>query len=137
MILELTMDSEKKYAAMCVICRHMVESTEGLTCCPQCGNKGVPADPNDKSTLTMTNHEWRILFMWASQWAGQCAKSDQPGYDSPAVVQAIAREAKRQASTLPALSLSEEIQELATVIGTKAVLHQNGEETEFLPETKH
>lgn len=125
---------------LCVVCRSTFsdEEIEGKYACPQCGGKGVPADTNEKATLTLTHHEWRTLFMWADRWATDvCKKSDQPGHDSPAVIAALVREAKRQCPTLPSLTLFGDVQEAVTALGTRGELHTGGDVTIIEPEKKH
>ncbi len=94
--------------AMCLLCRSefTAEQISGAKACPTCGNKGIPADPRDKQTITLTVHEWRILFIWASNWAAKCDREDTDT-DGRAgkTIEAIEREARRQQGNLPALSL--------------------------------
>lgn len=128
--------SEK--VAMCLLCRgeFTAEQIAGAKACPTCGNKGVPADPRDKQTITLTVHEWRILFIWASNWAAKCDR-DQ-GEDSRAVktIEAIEREARRQQGSLPALSMRAEIQEVANTFGKVTAYLGDGKEI-IEPEKKH
>lgn len=124
---------------LCVHCRATFteEQTKGQSGCPTCGNKGLPADTRHKETLTLTHHEWRLLFMWADNWAMQCARQDtRPGYNSAETIKAIAREAKRQAPTMPGLSLMEEAQGVANAFG-RVTVHQGDDTTVVEPEKKH
>jgi hypothetical protein len=101
-----------------------------------CGSKAVPADTRKKATLTLTHHEWRILFIWAENWAGRCDRED-PNSDAGSAIEAIAREAKRQAPDFPnCLSLLDEVQEVANKFGA-VTMHQGGETTIVEPEKKH
>lgn len=125
---------------LCLRCRavHTDEQVEGASACPSCGDKGLPGDTRKKSTLTLTHHEWRVLFMWAMNWATDvCAKSDRPGIDSTALMEALVREAKRQAPELPSLTLMGDVQDVANAFGTKAEVHTAAGVTEVKPETKH
>lgn len=120
---------------LCLQCRGTFteEQTKGWGC-PTCGNQGVPADTRKKATLTLTHHEWRILFMWADNWASKCERDD-PNFRSP--VPPMLREVKRQAPDMPGLTLMEEVQDVANALGTKAEVHQHGETTVIEPEKKH
>lgn len=55
---------------LCMDCGSEIDP-EGrkLICCPECGSQSIPADLDDSVTITITNHELRILTMWASNWA--------------------------------------------------------------------
>ena len=125
---------------LCLRCRavHTDDQVKGASSCPSCGDKGLPGDTRKKATLTLTHHEWRVLFMWASRWADDvCAKTDKPGHDSPALMAALVREAKRQVPDLPGLTLMEDVQQVANVLGTTATMHSADGVTEVKPETKH
>ena len=125
--------------AMCIICRAEFtdEEIKNANACPKCGDKGIPADPREKSTITLTHHEWRILVFWASNWAEHCKKSDSAGHDSPGVTNSILREMRRQQPKLPPLTLHDDIQEAVNALGTNATLVIGDQETEILPEKKH
>lgn len=121
--------------ALCVMCRSTFteEQIAKATECPACGSKGVPADPKAKATLTLTHHEWRILFIWADQWARFIAKDDQPGHDSPGTIAALVAEAQRQAPDLPPLTLFGDVRKLVDETGLKAELVSKGERLIFNP----
>ena len=123
--------------AMCVRCRSEFtdEQIRGAKACPSCGSTGVPADPRDKQTITLCAHEWRILFIWASNWAAQCDRRDTDS-NAESVISAIEKEAKRQSAALPSLSMKEEIQDVANSFG-KVDATIDGETTTFQPEKKH
>ena len=123
---------------LCLRCRGVFtdEQIKGRSSCPTCGSKGVPGNTREKATLTLTHHEWRILFIWADNWAGQCERRDENS-DACAVIEAIAREARRQAPDFPAcLSLLDEVQDVANKFG-KVTMHQHGETIDVEPEKKH
>lgn len=125
---------------LCLRCRavHTDEQVKGSSACPSCGDRGLPADTRSKATLTFTHQEWRLLFMWASRWATDvCAKSDRSGYDSPGLIDALVREAKRQCPDLPQLTLLGELQDVANAFGSKVEMHGAEGVTEVNPETKH
>jgi hypothetical protein len=109
------------------------EQVKGKPGCPTCGNKGVPSDTRQKATLTLTHHEWRILFMWAENWAEKCGR-DEESFQSP--MAGIIREAHSQAPDLPGLTLREEVQEVANQFGDVEMHGPEGSET-VKPERKH
>ena len=120
---------------LCLRCRGTFtdEQVKGKPGCPTCGNKGVPGDTRQKATLTLTHHEWRILFMWAENWAEKCGR-DEESFQSP--MSGIIREAHRQAPDLPGLTLREEVQEVANQFGEVEIHGPDGAET-VKPERKH
>lgn len=120
---------------LCIQCRSVFtdEQISGHSACPSCGSKSVPGDTRQRETLTLTHHEWRVLFMWAENWAGRCLESD-PEFKSP--IPSIMREAKRQAPTMPGLSLMSDIQQVANAFGRVEML--DGDARTFIePEKKH
>lgn len=96
-----------EYVALCTHCRKYFteEEIKNATACPSCGTTGVPADPREKSTATLTNHEWRLLCIWASNYAdhikGQSA-------DAPKVIEGIVNEIRKQNPVIPPLTIMEE-----------------------------
>lgn len=120
---------------LCLRCRGTFtdEEIKGKAACPTCGNKGVPGDTRKKATLTLTHHEWRILFMWAENWAAHCSRAEE-AFQSP--LPGIIREAHHQAPDLPGLTLREEVQEVANAFGEVEVHGPDGSE-KVKPETKH
>lgn len=121
----------------CLWCRSEFtdEQIKGHSACPSCGSKGVPGDAREKATLTLTHHEWQVLFIWADNWAGYCDRND-PNVDAAGLMQALMREAKRQVPTMPSLSLAAEMQDVANHFG-RVEIHAHGETTVIDPETKH
>ena len=119
---------------LCLNCRGTFteEQTKGWGC-PTCGNQGVPGDTRKTATLTLTHHEWRVIFMWADFWAEKCGRDDKT-FNSP--MPSLLREVKRQAPDLPGLTLMEEVQDVANQFG-KVEIHQHGETTVIEPEKKH
>lgn len=119
---------------LCLICRSTFteEQIKGWGC-PVCGNQGVPGDTRKKATLTLTHHEWRILFMWADNWSEKCGRDEQ-NFNSP--IPSIIREVKRQAPDLPGLTLMDEVQSVANTFG-KVEVHQHEETKIVEPEKKH
>lgn len=136
--IERLVENASKYI-LCVNCRATFSEDEidGWGC-PKCGNKGVPADTRKKSTVTLTNHEWQILTIWADNWARKmCAKSDQDGVDSVTCITAIINEMRRQAPSMSGLTIHEQIQEVADHFGTKAEMYSDGESETFEPKKRN
>lgn len=124
---------------LCIRCRGVFtdEQAAGKAGCPTCGSTGLPGDTRETATLTLTHHEWRVLFMWAENWAGHC---DRTGPKTAAdAVRGIMREAKRQQPDMPGLSLMDEFKEVANMSGvTNVEVHNaDGTVTPIPPDTKH
>lgn len=127
---------------MCIQCRQFFtdEQTKGANACPGCGSRSVPADPREKATITLTHHEWRILFMWAENWGAQCDQRPPVEGEERTSAECIAgmiAEAQRQAPGLTGLTLRQQVQEVVDGFGVKAELHQRGEVEKFEPPIKH
>lgn len=86
---------------MCLKCRNSFtqEEIDNKNACPNCGDTKVPADPRKMYTTTLTEHEWRILCIWASNY-GNSIKSEAIEY--------IINEIRRQNPDIGPLSMSEE-----------------------------
>lgn len=125
--------SEDK-TVLCIKCRstfslkeiHDAQAKE----CPVCGDKGLPGDTNHMAQLNLTHHEWRILFIWAGNWAHHAdLKSRERAKENKEEVidvthaadtmSAIIREAKRQDPNLPGLTLQEDIQLAIETLSSK------------------
>lgn len=124
---------------LCINCRATFseDEIEGWGC-PACGNKGVPGDTRKKSTVTLTNHEWQILTIWADNWARKvCAKDQSDGTDSVACIKAIIKEMSRQAPEMSGLTMGEQIQELADEFGSDVEMHSDGKREIVKPAKRH
>ena len=121
---------------LCLNCRGTFsdKDIENASACPYCDSKNVPADLNKSSTITITHHELRILFMWADNWESQFKAKDGK---SAVLIKSIAAELRKKDITIPSLSLAEEAQGLADYLRTKVELRQSGETKDFDPEAKH
>lgn len=99
------MPSEK--IALCLQCRNEFAEEEiaNASCCPSCGDTGIPADPRDTAKLEITTHELRILTMWAHRWAEQC------GVKETTVVDGIVNFLHKQGVVTP-LTMEEEFFEI-------------------------
>ena len=126
--------TEDEAYILCVNCRATFAEAEikGWGC-PRCGNQGVPGDTRKKATITLTHHEWRILFMWAENWAAQCGRSEE-NFRSP--IPGILSEVRKQAPDMPGLTLGEEVQEVANKFGEVEIHDADGSRT-VKPERKH
>ena len=122
---------------LCVQCRGEFsdDDIKGWWGCPRCGNQGIPADTRKRGTVTLTNHEWRILCMWAENWAVKICAEKEPNSSAPLTIAAIIREIKRQAPTMLALTLRDESQLVANEFG-RVGLHDGGKKSVIEPETK-
>lgn len=45
--------------------------------CPECGERGIPADLAERLTISITWHELRVLCIWAERWAGKAPESER------------------------------------------------------------
>jgi predicted nucleic acid-binding Zn-ribbon protein len=122
---------------LCVLCRGTFSDAdvEGHVGCPRCGSASVPADTRETGQVTLTNHEWRILALWAMNWAERC-DHDKPSGTSRQAAAAIINEIRRQAPTLKNLIFAEELQEVANTYG-KVEMHRDGETTVIEPAKKN
>jgi len=96
----------------CTLCGFDVDSFEGLSCCPQCGSKGVPCSYENQVLVNVNLHELRLLCIWAENWSGTF---NGDAVSSKEVVYAIANRIRKQ---LPEehfkkpLTMRDELQEL-------------------------
>jgi hypothetical protein len=123
---------------LCVCCRSKFSESEveKAVGCPTCGNLGMPADLRKKHTITLSDHEWRILFIW-SEFYEHANKAAKPEIDG--VVKGIIHEVKTQCPDMPPLSLFDELQDLATANNTHVTMvNLSTQETTLItPQTKH
>ena len=106
-------------AILCLACRAETEMREGLHCCPNCGDKGVPADTNDCVSVTLTWHELRILVMWAERWAAQTPEKERLSLQK--VVYGIADALQLQHPEKVSLTFMGEVSELRGAFGDKNI----------------
>jgi hypothetical protein len=102
--------------ALCVRCRgeFTKEQIAGVSSCPRCESKGVPADPRERVAVTLTWHELRLLVIWAENWAARCDETE-PENDARGAVYGIARAIEEQhpsRAAKSALTLSGELAQL-------------------------
>lgn len=121
---------------LCTHCRSEFTDAEikGAIGCPSCGTKGVPADLRKKHTITLTDHEWRIIFMWADNYARTFTDDGQ----GQCCIAGITGAVMKQAPDMPPLSLFAEIQDCSNAMGSSmTMVTGDGEKTEIEPEKKH
>jgi hypothetical protein len=130
------MEKQMEETTLCVHCRSKFTDAalEGATSCPACGTRGVPANLSEKHTVTLTDHEWRIVFMWADNYANSIKDDEGSAREC---IAGIRSEVKQQCPDMPSLTLFGEIQEAASAHGLKMELHKGGEVTKIEPEKKH
>ena len=107
---------ERKETTWCTLCgaRFTHAEVDGAECCPKCGDKGLPCDPNDDVMVLVNWHELRILGIWAENFAQAC-QTRNPGGDGearPEIIHAITRRLQRQFPDKTALTLSGEIMQI-------------------------
>ncbi len=124
---------------LCLACRcTFAEADVTGPTCPGCGDRGVPADTRKTHAITLTDLEWRVLFLWAERWADQHDTSHPDGACMLRALGGIAREARRQQPTMPNLSLLADVQDIATITGRPATLvRSDGAEATIMPMAKN
>ena len=120
---------------LCTYCRSTFTDKEilGATSCPTCNSESIPADTNKSHTITLSDQEWRILFIWASNYADTLG-DNSPG---PTIIKGITAEVVRQCPDIPPLSLLSEVQAMANALNTKCTITKYDTQTEVVPVTKH
>lgn len=120
---------------LCVECRSTFSEKEiaNAAACPVCRTQGIPADTREKHTLTLTDHEWRILFMWAENHAISVKEADLK-----TVMAALRAEAKRQNPSMPNLTVFDDLQDMANASGSPIeVTSPNGDTDTVQPQSRH
>lgn len=114
----------KKYAALCLNCRNSFteEQIAGASACPSCGSKSIPADPNDASTVTLTNHEWRLICIWAHNWGKEHSVEGNP-------IDGIVGEMRKQNPDMPCLTMDEEFAAVKKEFPTAEMYDGKGNKT--------
>jgi predicted nucleic acid-binding Zn-ribbon protein len=87
--------------------------SEGLTCCPKCGDTGVPMLIADDVTVKVNWHELRILGIWAENWAKKIQEDNKDEKkDYLLTVMCIAGRLQKQHPDKAPLTLFSEIRQL-------------------------
>lgn len=85
---------------------------ENASCCPACGDKGVPCLISDDVTVKINWHELRILGIWAENWARKIQKENpETSSGSMLTVLSIVGRLQNQHPDKPKLTLFSEIRE--------------------------
>lgn len=95
----------------CTVCNAVIESFNGLKCCPSCNTKSVPCSNKDQVTVSINIHELRILCMWSEQWVMKM-RDEQEQASSAKTIRAIVHRLSKQIPKNSCLLLSDEIEEL-------------------------
>lgn len=106
----------------------MVEPGDQLAGCPACGDQGIPADPDDTVTVTLTRHELRILTMWADNHARLI--SQKPGLAGMVRVTTGILDALGQQTDAP-LTLGQELADVRQAFpDTTVTVYRDGQPTD-------
>lgn len=101
---------------LCLKCRGVTPPADDLTGCSHCGDsKGIPADLARTVTVRITEHELRVLIMWAEFWAS--AKDDDDHRTMRRVVYGIAGALQAQIPSGAALTFANELADLRAEYG--------------------
>ncbi len=97
--------------ARCLICNEEFtrEELEHASCCPKCGNLGIPANPKEDVTIKINWYELRILIIWAENWA-RSIKDDKT--QPQLTIACIARRLQKQFPDKIPLTLAGEIEKM-------------------------
>lgn len=114
---EVVHDPNEKYL-LCIECRGLFSEKDveqPTNACPGCGSIGIPGDVSFKHTIDLTDHEWRLLFMWAHNHARSMEQSRE------SVIDSIIKEVRNQHPDMPPLSMREEFEGLQREFGIEGV----------------
>lgn len=89
---------------LCLYCRKQSPGVPGKHC-PVCMSIGTTVPLNGRSTVNLTDQEFRLLCVWASQWEN--GHVGQKG-----IVQGIADEIRRQVPNIVPLTVGEDIEQV-------------------------
>ena len=113
-------DEEEEMKGFCVACGFRPKSFKGLQACPNCGDSGIPANDDNKVTISVNWHELGILIMWAENWFNsKIATRMNPVYG---IAERIRKQHPERAEKMP-LTLASEIQQVVDQFGSQNVLH--------------
>jgi predicted nucleic acid-binding Zn-ribbon protein len=90
---------------------------ENATCCPKCGNAGVPMSPKENVTVEINWHELRILCIWAENHARRIEEK---------AVYAIADRLQQQHPSKTPLTLSGELRQIGEKYKVEASIPLDG-----------
>lgn len=92
----------------CTNCSAVIESFEGLTRCPFCGDNGVPCSNANQVNVSVNIHELRVLCIWAENY-------ERTLTDPKGTVYAIARRLKKQLRPDVVLTMRDEFQAMRDI----------------------
>ena len=81
---------------------------ERVSCCPGCGDEGIPADLDERPEFKITWHELRCLVMWAERWASSSDESKR----MQRIVYGIADRLHLQHMDGPSLTFAQQLADL-------------------------
>lgn len=95
----------------CTICSGVIQSFDGLRCCPHCQTKNLPCSYYKQVTVNINLHELHILFVWAENYQAIInEKEDQPG--KSVTIYSIANRLKKQLPPGSVLTMKDEFESL-------------------------
>ena len=102
---------------LCLNCGKECEESPRATCCPNCGDTGVPANASERLDVKITWHELRVIVMWAERFASSVAE-ERESKKMMRVVYGIADRIQQQhLSQKTGLTFASEIAELRAEFG--------------------
>lgn len=107
---------------LCVLCRGEFtdKEVENASACPKCGSKTLPADLKRKFSFSLTEHEWRILTIFAHNHSSTC--------DAVDTVESILKEMRKQNPDVGPLSMKEEMETLREAYPDAKMYSSDGKE---------
>jgi len=111
----------------CTICQAEFTEAEikGASCCPSCGDKGVPCAISDDVTIKINWHELRILCIWAERWAMQADASD-PTSDGVVTIDCITQRLLKQHPSKAPLTIRGEVEQVKEIYPDTELLDEDG-----------
>lgn len=114
---EIKVYDPDRLVARCIQCDKTFSQGEldrlAPDCCPNCGNRGLPVNPEFDTTVKINWSELRILGIWAENWARQCDREEPAsGYNCIRTIHSIAYRLQKQHPDYPPLTLSGEIRKI-------------------------
>lgn len=113
------MSEQHSYVGFCTTCSFKIASFDGLTCCPNCGSKGVPCGVENQVTVEVNTHELRLLCIWAEHYGNQIKNAD--------VIYGIAARLRRQLPKDLCLTMADEFGELKRMGFSFETNHPSGD----------
>ena len=105
-------NTPKKETWTCLECGKDTNPDKNLTACPNCGSKGIPVSSLDSVTVKISQHELRILCMWAENWADYTDKNELSSLNGRAIITNIANRISKNEEVTSPLTFSGEFKQL-------------------------